>query len=56
MGNDNKCLSENDKSNEDSDNEDEKENVVEIDERNANGGDSAAIKNNITEDKKKKSN
>jgi hypothetical protein len=53
MDNGNKCLSENDKSNEDSDNEEEKENVVEIDEKNDNGGDSAAIKSNIIEDKKK---
>ena len=53
MDNDNKCLSENDKSNEDSDNEEEKENVVEIEENNDNGGDCAAIKSNITEDKKK---
>ena len=54
MDNGNKCLSENDKSNEESENEDEKEEVVEIDEKNANGKDTVTIKTNITEDKKKK--
>ena len=54
VDNGNKCLSENDKSNEESENEDEKEEVVEIDEKNANGKDTVTIKTNITEDKKKK--
>ena len=55
MDNTNKCLSENDKSNEDSDNDNEndKENVVEIDEKNDIWGDNATIKTNINEDKKK---
>ena len=53
MDNTNKCLSENDKSNEDSDNENDKENVVEIDEKNDILGDNATIKTNINEDKKK---
>jgi coenzyme F420-reducing hydrogenase alpha subunit len=54
VDNGNKCLSENDKSNEESENEDEKEEVVEIDEKNGNVRDTATIKTNITEDKKKK--
>jgi coenzyme F420-reducing hydrogenase alpha subunit len=54
MDNGKKCLSENDKSNEESENEDEKEEVVEIDEKNAKGIDTVTIKTNITEDKKKK--
>lgn len=55
MDNTNKCLSENDKSNEDSDNDNEndKENVVEIDEKNDIWCDNATIKTNINEDKKK---
>ena len=53
MDNTNKCFSENDKSNEDSDNENDKENVVEIDEKNDIWGDNATIKTNINEDKKK---
>ena len=48
----NKYLSEDDKSNE-SENENCKEEVLEIDEKNDNGGDNDTIKCNITEDKKK---
>ena len=53
VDNANKCFSENDKSNEESENEDVKEEVVEIDEKNDKGGDTATIKSNINEDKKK---